>query len=96
MKAKKTALFVLSFLFVFALVFSDVFVTAEAVHDCMGEDCEVCRSIAAVGSLIKSVKPAEKTTFVAHSDDIIRFTDNGGLNAVRLTTLTELKIKLLN
>ncbi|MBO4572652.1 MAG: hypothetical protein J5762_02655 [Clostridia bacterium] len=96
MKAKKTAIIVLSALFVTAVLFSQVFVTVEANHDCVGEDCPVCHSLEAVGSISKSVKPAEKATFIARADDLIRFSDSRDIAAVRLATLTELKIKLLN
>lgn len=43
---------ILSVLIVIALTVSFCFVIAESDHDCSGEDCHVCRAIAAVSNII--------------------------------------------
>ena len=45
MKTGKVFLAMISLLIVFVLLFSALFILAEADHDCSGEDCAVCRII---------------------------------------------------
>ncbi len=46
MKAGKTAAGVIAFLLVFVLLFSLFFIVAEAGHDCVNDDCAICRIVA--------------------------------------------------
>lgn len=51
---RKTAL-ILTILFVFVMLFSHIFVIAEADHECTGEDCPICEIIAIVSDTIKGL-----------------------------------------
>lgn len=53
MMNKKKVTIILTILFVFVLLFSHIFVIAEAEHECSGEDCPVCKIIAIVSDTIK-------------------------------------------
>lgn len=51
---RKTAL-ILTILFVFVMLFSHIFVIAEADHECSGEDCPVCEIIVIVSDTVKGL-----------------------------------------
>ena len=51
---KKTAIS-LTILFVFVMLFSHIFIIAEADHECSGEDCPICEIIAIVSDTIKGL-----------------------------------------
>ena len=53
MMNKKKITIILTFLFIFVLLFSHIFVIVEANHDCSGEDCPICKIIAIVSDTIK-------------------------------------------
>lgn len=42
---KRLAAVLLSVMFVLSLIFSFVFITSEADHECSGENCEICQLI---------------------------------------------------
>ena len=45
MKTRRAIVIVISLLFIFILLFSHLFILAEADHDCSGEDCPICQII---------------------------------------------------
>lgn len=55
MTTKRKAAFILTILFVFVMLFSHIFVIAEADHDCLGEECPICDVIAIVSDIIKDL-----------------------------------------
>ena len=55
MTTRKTGTMALTTLLVFVMLFSLVFVIAEADHDCSGEDCPVCEIIAIVSDTTKGL-----------------------------------------
>ena len=52
MKAGKTA-GAIAFLLVFVLLFSLFFIVAEAGHDCVSDDCAICRIVAVAEDVLK-------------------------------------------
>ena len=55
MTTRKKAAISLTILFVFVMLFSHIFVIAEADHECSGEDCPICEIIAIVSDAIKGL-----------------------------------------
>ena len=55
MTTRKKAAISLTILFVFVMLFSYIFVIAEADHECSGEDCPICEIIAIVSDTIKGL-----------------------------------------
>ena len=55
MTTRKKAAIALTILFVFVMLFSHIFVIAEADHECSGEDCPICEIIAIVWDTIKGL-----------------------------------------
>ena len=55
MTTRKKAAISLTILFVFVMLFSHIFVIAEADHECSGEDCPICEIIAIVSDTIKGL-----------------------------------------
>ena len=54
---KKSALF-LALLVLLSVLALELFVIAEADHECVGEDCEICREIAVAENALKSFSQA--------------------------------------
>ena len=52
---KRKAALILTISFVFVMLFSHVFIIAEADHDCSGEDCPVCAVIAVLSDAFKEL-----------------------------------------
>ena len=55
MTTRKKAAISLTILFVFVMLFSHIFIIAEADHECSGEDCPICEIIAIVSDTIKGL-----------------------------------------
>ena len=55
MKTRKNVAGVLSFLLLFVLLFSHLFIVAEADHQCSGEDCRICQTIWIVEGILKGI-----------------------------------------
>ena len=55
MKTMKITAVLVAALFLLALLFSLFYLVAESGHDCAGEDCPVCRVIATIGNVLKSL-----------------------------------------
>ena len=51
--SKKTAALLLCVFFVLSMLFSSALIIHEAGHDCAGEDCPICRAVAAAGSMLR-------------------------------------------
>ena len=51
--SKKTAALLLCVFFALAVLFSSALIIHEAGHDCAGEDCPICRAVAAAGSMLR-------------------------------------------
>ena len=55
MTTRRKVALILTIAFVFVMLFSQVFVIAEADHDCSGEDCPVCETVAVIGNFFKEL-----------------------------------------
>ena len=79
----------------FIMLFTPVLVLAERDHDCSGEDCEICRTVAVIEETVKNLSFVGKETAVAL---FFAFTAVLSLLTVGTTllptTLTALKVKL--
>ena len=96
MKTKRLAI-ALSLLLVFVMLFSHLFVIAEADHDCSGEDCPVCAVIALCQNTLKVLGEAFIAAVAAFA--CLRFA-TFVISLFHTLTNTEtpisLKVKLLN
>ena len=51
--SKKTVALLLCVFFALAVLVSSALIIHEAGHDCAGEDCPICRAIAANGAIFR-------------------------------------------
>lgn len=86
---------ILVVLFAAALIFSAVFLAAEANHDCHGENCQICQQIVICARILGlfalaliAAKAAAHGRFFAFDDD------RDASSAARCCTLISQKIKL--
>lgn len=52
---KRVITLILTALFCFAVLFSAVFIIAEAEHDCTGEHCSICYQLSSCENTIKTI-----------------------------------------
>ena len=52
-RSKKMAALLLCAFFALAVLVSSALIIHEAGHDCAGEDCPICRAVAAAGTLLR-------------------------------------------
>ena len=97
MTARNKWALILTVLFVFAMLFSHIFVIAEADHECSGEDCHICKIIAVVSDAIRSMSLVGSAFFVCAANIFvivkILFAED---EAKTVSSLITLKVKLSN
>jgi len=97
MKSKKTAAVIITVLFVFFVLFSHIFIIAEADHDCCGENCPVCEIIAVIEDSIKGLSLLSSALIACGA--LIFVFIKALYSTVKndfLSTLITLKVKLSN
>ena len=95
MKAKRAVAVIISILFVSVMLFSHIFIIAEADHDCVGESCHICRVIEVAENTVKSTSTAATSTVALFAAlflliNLINFSCKFNF----LSTLITLKVKL--
>lgn len=97
MTTRRKAAWVLTVLFVFVLLFSHLFVIAEADHECSGEDCPICEILAVVSCTIKELALIGAVAIVcAVLISAFAKVRNVGENTRSVSSLITLKVKLSN
>ncbi len=97
MTTRRKAAWVLTILFVFVLLFSHLFVIAEADHECSGEDCPICEILAVVSCTIKELALIGAVVIVcAVLISAFAKVRNVGENTRSVSSLITLKVKLSN
>lgn len=82
-------------LFTAAMIFSAVFLAAEANHDCHGEDCQICQQISTCAQILGLLALALIAAKAAARGRCFAFDDDrNASNAARCCTLISQKIKL--
>ena len=95
MKSRRITAIAFAAFLVLIMVFAPVLVIAERDHDCVGTDCEICRTVATVEETVKTLSFTGKAAAVAL---FFAFTAITALLTAGITllpaTLTALKVKL--
>ena len=95
-KKKRIAAF-LAVTILLVLLFSAVFIAAEADHDCAGENCPICAQIAVCQNILKTFSLA---VCIAAFPAVFSYTLCRGsfacTDAILRNTLVSLKVKLTN
>lgn len=97
MKRKRIIVIILTVLFLLSLIFTSLYVYANAEHECIGEGCPVCAEIQSCEDFLKSAAAAMTVAAVilaVHKTGIVSlpfFYDR-----VYNTSLITLKVKLSN
>lgn len=97
MKKRRTAALILSAAAFFILLWFSFFITAEANHDCSGDDCTVCQQISLCKAALKNVLSSTGDTgnlvaFINECGDALLFVGA----VLPAATLVSLKVKLSN
>ena len=97
MNAKRALAIGISCLFIFILLFSHLFILAEADHDCSGEDCSICEMIAIVEKTLQGISLLICTATIAVPALVVAIKLHGVsvLERSRFTPIL-LKVKLTN
>ena len=96
MKAKRVAI-ALSLLLVFVMLFSHLFVIAEADHDCSGEDCPVCLALAVIEEILKGLSLLLLlVAFSAALTSLVTKLRHAFVPSILFSTPVLLKVKLTN
>ncbi len=91
-----TAAVILAVFFAVSIVLSLTFITLEADHDCIGEDCPVCAVIAACENTIRTAGSALMATAVILIFRIILMYSLPAVTHAVKATPFSLKVRLLN
>ena len=95
-KQFRTAAVILAVIIAFSIVISLSFITLEADHDCIGEDCPVCAAIAVCENILRTAASAFAVAVSALATRIIlAYAVPAVVRTVRATPFT-LKVRLLN
>lgn len=64
-KHLRTAALILALVFALSVLFSLAFITIEADHDCIGEDCHICAVIALCRNILRTAASLLVTAAIA-------------------------------
>ena len=96
-KTRRAIVIVISCLFILMLLFSHLFILAEADHDCSGENCPICEVILIAEKTLRGISLLICAAAIAALAVVaaIRLRGEAAFGAFRFTPVL-LKVKLTN
>ncbi len=79
------------------MLFSAAFIAEESLHDCTGEDCPICRTIALCEDFVRRIAPVFSCAMFSFLFSVVIYASGTAVvPEIRKTTLLSLKVRLNN